>query len=172
MFKVGDYIIYGVSGVCRVENIGLVKLAELPKDKLYYTLQPVYTKGSTIFCPVENQKVKMRPVLTESEAKELIDEMKDLDTLWIADDRNREACFKEVVRSCDCRQLVKLIKTIYQVKLKRLEEGKKLNVTDERYFHMAEESLYGELAIPLHRKKEEIAKVIEERVKKLEQSEY
>ena len=38
----------------------------------------------------------------------------------------------------------------------RIAEGKKVTASDERYFHMAEESLYGEFAIALGIEREEV----------------
>ena len=41
MFEVGDYLIYGLNGVCRVEAVGTMEMSGMPKDRLYYTLIPV-----------------------------------------------------------------------------------------------------------------------------------
>jgi CarD family transcriptional regulator len=46
MFAVGDYIIYGSNGVCKVEAVGLLDMSGIPKDRQYYTLQPIYAKTS------------------------------------------------------------------------------------------------------------------------------
>ena len=44
---------------------------------------PVYDKGCRLFTPVDNQKVKMRPVLTAKEADELIKRIREIDILWV-----------------------------------------------------------------------------------------
>ena len=44
MFKVGEYVVYGMNGVCRVEEIGPMPLSGMDSDKIYYTLLPLYTK--------------------------------------------------------------------------------------------------------------------------------
>ena len=44
---------------------------------------------------------------------------------------------------------MRLIKTSYQRNQSRIEKGKKATTSDERYLQMAEENLFGELAIPL-----------------------
>ena len=36
MFSVGEYIVYGVEGVCRVEEAGKLKVAGLDKNRAYY----------------------------------------------------------------------------------------------------------------------------------------
>ena len=71
MFNVGDLIIYGGTGVCRVKDITHPDFG-MPEDRLYYILEPVYQAG-TIYAPVDNGKVYMRPVISEEEANELID---------------------------------------------------------------------------------------------------
>lgn len=62
MFSVGEYIVYGVEGVCRVEEAGKLKVAGLDKNRAYYRLRPYYHDG-TIYTPVDGKAV-MRPVLT------------------------------------------------------------------------------------------------------------
>lgn len=149
MFKIGDYIIYGSNGVCEVEDVGTIDNPSISKDKLYYTLSPYYTKGSRIFTPADNSKVIMRLILTKKEAMKLIDEIEDIDSLGILDEKRKELEYKEAFRKGDCRQLVKIIKAIYLRRQSRIAEGKKITSVDDKYFHMAEENLYGELAVSL-----------------------
>lgn len=164
MFKVGDFIIYGSNGVCRVESIGSMDMQGVPNDRMYYTLVPVYEKKSKVFTPVDNNKVVMRPVITEQEAYELIDHMEEMQALSIEDEKSKDLVFKEAFRKCDCRELIRIIKTLYEKKLARQAQGKKITAGDERYFKMAEENLYGELAIALGIKKEEVGPLIEQRI--------
>lgn len=168
MFQVGDYVIYGNNGVCRIENVGPMEMMDMPKERLYYTLAPVSSNAGKIFTPVDNAKVVIRAVITREEAQKLIDDIKDIDELWIADERRRENVYKEAMAKCDLREFVKIIKTIYLRKQSRIAAGKKLTAADERYFHMAEESLYGELAIPLEMEKEEVKKYVVAKVKEKE----
>ncbi len=167
MFEVKDYIIYGNHGVCKVEAVGKLDSAGTAKDRLYYTLEPVYQNGSKIFTPVDNEKVMIRAVLSKEEAIELIDDIKNIDSLWITDEKRRESDYKEAFKKNDCRELVKIIKTIYSRKQTRIAEGKKVTASDERYFRMAEETLCGELAIPLKMEKEEVKQFVSDRVKEI-----
>ena len=94
MYLVGEYIVYGTSGVCKVEAIGPMEISGVNKDKLYYTLAPLYSKGSKVFTPVDNDKVVMRPVLTKEEARELIEQIPTIELLWVADEKRREDIYK------------------------------------------------------------------------------
>ncbi|MBQ7359014.1 MAG: CarD family transcriptional regulator [Lachnospiraceae bacterium] len=148
MFEVGEYIVYGTKGVCQVEDITTMQMGDMPKSQ-YYVLQPVGQKGSKIYVATGNQKTIMRKILTASEAKELVQEIPQIEELWLDNEKVREEKYKECIRTCECRDLVKIIKTLYLRKEKRIREGKKITATDERYLKIAEDNLYSELSIPL-----------------------
>lgn len=149
MFDVGDYVVHGNNGVCRVEAVQTMDGIGADSKRVYYTLVPLYASGSKFFVPTDSKKVVTRSVMTKREVKKLLEEWDDIETLWIENDQNREEIYKKALRSCDCRQWVKLIKTSYQRNQSRMEKGKKATSSDERYLQMAEENLFGELAIPL-----------------------
>lgn len=165
MFQTGDYMIYGNNGVCRVESVGTIDMIPgIPKDKIYYTLKPLYIKGSTIYTPADNQKVLIRPLISKEEAMELIDGVEEIETLWITNEKQREEIYKEELATCDCKELIKIIKTVYQRMQVRLAEGKKITNNDRKYFKMAQDSLYGELAIVLDMEKGKVEEFITERM--------
>ena len=166
MYKIGDIVIYGNNGACTVMAVGKLETPGVSREKEYYTLRPYFLQGSIIYTPVDNDKVPMRRILTKEQVMQVIDGIPDLDILWINDEKKREFEYKESIHKCDCRELVRIIKTIYMRKLKRMEEGKKVTATDERYFKIAEEKLYGELSIPLEMTKEETKKFVVEQVTK------
>ena len=164
MFKVGDLIVYGNTGVCTVEKIGKPELTGVSDDKEYYTLSPYYSRNSRIFTPCDNDKVVMRPVISKKEAEKLLKEIPKIKLLVITDEKKREERYKETMRTCDCREFVSILKTIYSRKITRLAEGKKVTASDERYFNMAEEKLLGELAIALGVEKSEMRVKLNETV--------
>ena len=65
MFQTGDYLVYGLEGVCRVTAVGPVRLSGVPRDKLYYTLAPC-GRQDAIYIPVDSP-VFMRPPLARGE---------------------------------------------------------------------------------------------------------
>ncbi len=165
MFEIGQQIIYGNTGVCIVDHIGPLDPSAGMGERLYYTLSPVYSKESTIYTPVDNQKIVMRPILTREAAEALIAEIPKIDELWISDEKKREQDYKEALAKADCRELVRVIKTIYPRKQERLAAGKKVTASDERYFNMSEDFLYKELAISLDMDLEEVEKYVVSHVK-------
>ena len=147
MFQVGEYIVCDHNGVCQV--LAVTEMPELKKDVLYYQLEPVYSRGSRIFVPVDSNKLVMRRVFTEEEVETLLKEIPSIETIWISNEKKREEQYREVARKYDCREWVKIIKTIYLRKRNRRMEGKKITYIDEKYMKLAEENLYGEISIPL-----------------------
>ena len=164
LFGKGEYIVYGTTGVCQVKDITSMSMDERQQEKSYYILEPMGVRGSRIMTPVEGNKSIMRPVLSRDEAYHLIDGIQDVDELWITDDKQREMKYKEALKTCDCRQWIGMIKTLYVRKKDRMSRGKRLTEVDERYFRKAKENLYRELSIPLEIPAEEVEKFIAERM--------
>lgn len=168
MFEKGEYIVYGTSGVCRVEEITTMNMRGVPRDRLYYVLAPSSQKGGKIFTPVDNEKTMMRRVINQEEASRLIDEIPNIEELWIANEKLREDQYKACMRSCDCREWIRIIKTLYVRKMARTAQGKKVTSTDEKYLRMAEDFLYSELEIPLGIPKEHMSDYISRRIREMQ----
>ncbi len=158
MFQVGDYVICSNKGVCEVENITVLNISGVDREKEYYILKPLYSTGSTVYVPVDSQKDHtMRKVLERTEAERLIGTIPEIPLLVITNDKMTEQMYKDCMKSNDCAELVKLIKTIHQRKQKRIQAGRKVTAVDAKYSHLAEENLYGELAVALDVSREEVS---------------
>ena len=134
----------------------------------YYVLEPLFEKASTIYTPVDNDKVIMRRVMTKEEAEELTKRVTEIDTVWIQEEKNREQMYKEAIRTYDCRSLVQVIKTLYIRKQNRIQEGKKVLSSDEQYLRKAEELLYSEMSVALSIPREEVETYIKDVVRRQE----
>lgn len=171
MFENGDYVVYGRTGICRVVGVTTMDMAGIPKDRLYYILRPEGRSESKIFVPVDNQKLMIRKVISKEEAEALIEEIPKIEILDVVNDKLREGKYKECIQSCDCRALIRIIKTVYLRDKKRMEQGKKSTAVDEYYRRLAEENLYAELSvllgIPKNRMESYITSKIQEKEKGL-----
>ena len=107
----------------------------------------------------------MRPVITKDAANDLIAKIPQIETVWIINEKAREVQFKESLQTCDCVELVKMIKTLYVRKQQRIENGKKVTVVDEKYFRQAEDKLYEELAFALGMEKSKVSQYISTHMK-------
>lgn len=149
MFEPGDYVIYGHTGICQVMGTTTMPMEGVPKDRLYYVLRPDGATEGKIFTPVENSKVAIRKTMSTDEAKELLDEIPEIEALHITNEKLREEQYRKCIKSCESREFVRVIKTIHLRKKDRLSRGKKVTATDERYLKLAEDYLYAELAMLL-----------------------
>lgn len=160
MFDIGEYVVYGNKGVCEVKKIGPVDIPGMSSDRNYYTLSQVYTKGSTIYVPVDKEDSGLRYVLTKEEVNELIDEIPNMKPVWIQNDKEREQLFTENIRKADTKRLVEMMIALYERRERRIADGKKATSTDERYFHAAEDILFGEIGVVLGVNKNEVKDIL------------
>lgn len=168
MFEKGQLIMCGGHGVCRVVSITDNPVDRRDKVRKYYVLEPLFEKASTIYTPVDNDKVIMRRVMTKEEAEELTKRVTEIDTVWIQEEKKREQMYKEAIRTYDCRSLVQVIKTLYIRKQNRIQEGKKVLSSDEQYLRKAEELLYSEMSVALSIPREEVETYIKDVVSRQE----
>ena len=166
MFEKDQLIMCGGHGVCRVVNITGNPVDRLDKVRKYYVLEPVFQKGSTVYTPVDNDKVVMRRIMNKEEAEALAERVAQIETVWIQEEKSREQMYKEAIRTYDCHSLVQIIKTLYLRKQNRLKEGKKVLSSDEQYLRKAEELLYSEMSLALAIPKENVEAYIREAVEK------
>jgi len=167
MFQVNDVIIYGAQGVCKIADVEEKSVGG--KKKTYFVLKPVDDKGATIFAPTDNEIVlnKMRRLLTENEIHKLIDSMPDKDAVWVENENERKELYRNILAKGDHQELIKMIKAIYAHKTQREAEGKRLHMSDERFFKDAEQILYTEFQYVLGLgSKDELMKYIFGRIEK------
>jgi len=164
MFKKDDIVIYSGYGLCQVMDVTTMNMTGIPKDKLYYTLHQLSGNGGTIYTPIEHKEKVLREVISREEAEALIEGMADIEILWVPEERLRENQYKEALKSCSCRELVRIIKCLHSRKQDRLAQGKKMTSVDEKYFHMAKECLYSELSISMDIPMEDMEAYITEKI--------
>ena len=167
MFQVNDVIIYGAQGVCQIagtedKTVGSAK-------KTYFILKPVNDKGATIFAPTDNAHVlkKMRRLLSKDEINKLIDSMPDENALWVSNENERRDLYRGILAKGDHLELIRMIKAIHAHKTAREAEGKRLHVSDERFFKDAEQILYNEFqyVLDIH-SKDDLLRYITQRIGK------
>ncbi|MHC1722218.1 MAG: CarD family transcriptional regulator [Aminipila sp.] len=171
MYKIGEIIIYANQGVCRVDEIGILDIGGIAKDKLYYTLSPIYGDGK-IFIPVDTS-MYMRPIVTKSEVKNIIKQIPNIQTDFIENQNYKviEDYYKKLLSSHKCVDLINIIKSVY-VKRKAVKlQGKNLGQTDEKFKKIAQELLHSEFAIALDIPKEEVDNYIELAIEKMQNGE-
>lgn len=159
MYKVGEYVVKVNNGVCRVEDIVDMALSGAGIKK-YYLMVPKDDRNSKLYVPVDGENGNVRNVMNHDEAIDFIKRIPDMAQATIESDKLREQEYKAAIRSGSPEKLVGIIKNIHHRNMARSRVGKKNTTVDERYFKMAENILYSELAFALNREKEEMLQLI------------
>ena len=165
MFQPGELVVYGTTGVCRVEGITRPNLSGPDRNKTYYLLKPLYQDG-VIYAPVENAKVPMRPVISAKEAEALIDLIPTIKAEVFRGPTLQALAqhYQSAVRTSDCKELVELMMSIYAKRRQAEAQNRRLGMVDERYMKQAERLLHGELSVALGIPLEEVQPYIARRV--------
>jgi CarD family transcriptional regulator len=148
MFKIKDYVLYASTGACQILDIR--KERNYNGNEIeYYIMQPAFTRNITIKVPVDHPKIPMRKVISKEAVTSLIASMPEKETYWIPECRQRSEAYKAALRTGDCQEWIRLIKTIYLEKQEKSAAGKKLLKTDQDIMKAAEKLLYEEFALAL-----------------------
>lgn len=166
MFGIGEFVVCGSKGVCTVEEVTKLNMPGVNRERDYYVLKPVYNFGTTVYIPVDTGNESMRKILSVEEANQLIQAIKDIQPITTANDKLLEQEYRGCLRTNLCEEWVKIIKTTYFRKQRRLQMGRKVTAVDAKYSRIAEDSLYGELAVVLDIPKDKVAGYIAAEIEK------
>lgn len=146
MRQIGEIVLYGTDGVCRVTEITEKKFGK--ETVRYYVLSALYRNSSVIYVPVGNVKLeaKMRDILSKEDIDALITALPDEESIWIENEPMRKIKYKEIITGGDRRDLFRLVKTLQEHRINQESSGKKMHMTDERFMKDAEKILYDEIA--------------------------
>ncbi|MBR5247424.1 MAG: CarD family transcriptional regulator [Lachnospiraceae bacterium] len=161
MFRIGEKVVCGSKGVCSVEKITTLDISGVDKMREYYILKPLYMVASTVYVPVDTAGSSLRRVLTYEEAQELIKRMPRIQMMSISNEKFLEQEYKNCLKTDLCEEWVKLIKTIWSRMQKRIEVGRKVTALDARYLKIAQDCLYGEMAVALSIPRDEVEDFIQ-----------
>lgn len=146
MFQIGDYVIYGYEGVCRVAFVGHPKISGLDRQKEYYCLEPVDRNGQ-IYTPLDT-KTAMRPLHSRQTVETLLAAVPDSQPLP-TDVQHAGEYYRDILRTQDFSRCLGLYYALNQRKQQLSARRKTLNVTDQRYMKQVEESLCSEIGFVL-----------------------
>ncbi len=147
MFCIGEYIVYGVNGICRVAGI-----SPSPYDKndprTFYHLVPVNNPmGSNIYTPVDNAFVPMRALMTREEIEKLIEKMPEIETLSVPVEKQRRDIYRAAIGTLDPVGYVRVIKTVRERRAQLGAARKHFPITDLEYGRLARHLLCSECAL-------------------------
>lgn len=144
MYQVNDVVVYGNNEVCKIETIDIPDFIETTEK--YYYLKPLSNPSSILYVKTTNTQKPMRGILSKENAEELLSEIPSIEALYNKNDKLREKEFRDIIRSCDCKQLLQMLKGILLTKQEKEITGKKLSLNDEQNFHKVETCLANEFS--------------------------
>lgn len=155
MYQVGDQVVYGVHGVCRVA--AMEKQIVSRKTVTYLVLEPVGQEGSRYLVPMQSEAAmaKVRPILSPAELEALFHAPEVLADGWIAEENVRKNSYRELIASGDRLGLMRMVHTLYIHKKNQAAAGKKVHMADDNFLRDAEKLLAGEIAVVLGLQNEE-----------------
>lgn len=161
MFKVGEYIIYK-RDLCKIK--GIEPSPRTGED--YYNLCPIQDESLSIKVPANNKFNNLRYPLSASEAENLIKKIPSIEPIK-TNEKLLENAYRELMKTNQHEDLIKIIKTTYLRNEARMNQGKKVGDKDQTFFRQAETYLYNELGYSLGMSYEECKNYI---IKKLEET--
>lgn len=144
MFEINDKVVYGVVGLCEIEDIGIPPIKGIDKD--YYFLQPVYDSKGIIYSPVDSNKVMIRSIIDKNSCEKLIDRAKHCKDDEELNEKVHPVKYDEMVKSQDLTQLMHLVRALFNIKNERAKELRRMKSADNRMLTAARKLLYGEIA--------------------------
>lgn len=162
MYQAGDWVVYGVHGVCRV--VGTEKQLVNRKRTLYMVLEPLSQSESRFYLPAENPATlaKLRPVLSREELAALIDSDEVRQDAWIQEENRRKQHYRELISSGDRVALMRMITSLYRYKAEQLEMGRKFHQSDDNFLRDAERLLASEISLVMELPPEEARNYLRE----------
>lgn len=146
MFEIGTQVVYGIHGVCQVTGIERQEAGE--KALNYLVLEPLQSTGSRFLIPTHNAAAmsKLQKVLTKEALEQLLCSAEVHTYCWIEEESRRKQIYRELIGSGDRVQLMAMVYTLYQHKVKQTANGRKVHQCDENFLRDAEKNLISEIA--------------------------
>lgn len=147
MFQAGEWVIYGIHGVCRV--IGTEKQLVGRKRTQYLVLEPLNHGQSRFYLPTDNPAAiaKLKTVLSRDELAALFRAEEVRQDSWIQEENRRKQYYRDLIGSGDRVALLRMVRTLYRYRENQLAAGRKFHQSDENFLRDAEKLLASEISL-------------------------
>lgn len=165
MYNTGDYVVYGMHGVCAVTDLETRTVDR--KKVTYLVLEPVGQEGARYLVPTHNASAmsKLRQILSREELEKLLCSSQVHTDGWIADENHRKQAYRELINSGDPVRLLQMVRALYQHRESQLSAGKKCHICDENFLRDAERQIIGEISMVLELSREEAKAYLKRKLK-------
>lgn len=166
MYEVGDLVVYGSSGVYRVDEVGPIRhIRGYNPEQNYYKLVSSRHKDQ-IYVPVDG-KVFLRPVMNADQAEELMDHADGLpdEICRSREPRVLREYYQQMLDAHNAAALVRLIRSVNAKGRNAASQGRRLGKVDLDYKKRAESLLGEELSAAMDISFEDAQAMLSQRVR-------
>ena len=156
---------YGIHGLCRVEDIQVPPFIERGKERDFYVMVADADEKGLLYVPVESEAERLREVTDVDTARKLIRKPAEKEDMNLCGGKKSEPIVSAIIKRNEAPEMMSLVKTLYLLRMRREKEGKKFAAVDEKHLMTAEKLLFSELAYSLHCEAEDIRQQVQETVK-------
>lgn len=165
MYQVGNQVVYGAHGVCRV-----VDQEERIVDRkrvTYLVLEPVGQEGSRFLVPTHNASAmsKVKHILTKEMLEAMLGSEEVRANGWIQDENQRKQTYRELLASGDRAKLMQMVRTLHRHKEEQAAAGRKVHMCDDNFLRDAEKLLLSEVSVVMELDQEQAKKYIRDKLK-------
>ena len=155
MYQSGDWVMYGIHGVCRV--IGTEKQLVNRKRTEFLVLQPTSGSESRFYLPTGNPTAmsKLKNVLSPEELREMLASEQIREDCWIREENLRKQRYRDLISSADRIAILQMVYALYRYKDAQAAAGKKFHQCDDNFLRDAEKLLISEISLVLEMSREE-----------------
>lgn len=165
MYQNGDWVMYGIHGVCRVA--GTEKQLVDRKRTEYLVLESLSQTESKFYLPTANPTAmaKIKAVLPAQELRDLLASEEIREDVWIQEENQRKQTYRDLISSGDRTALLKMVNTLYRYKAAQAAAGRKFHQCDDNFLRDAEKLLTSEIALVLEMSQEEARDYLRQQLK-------
>ncbi|MBQ6377140.1 MAG: CarD family transcriptional regulator [Lachnospiraceae bacterium] len=162
-WKKGDTVVHLRDGICEIT--GTAEMGrQFEKPDEYYVLQPLYETASKLYIPIARADRFLRDPLTKEEAEALIRRIPEMDTVWITDEKKRQAMLLDARKNASIETLLSLVHLFYEKKQEYAQAGRRFHTTDEQFLKDMDVRICREFAYTLGITPAEVPDYIRDRV--------
>lgn len=167
MFERDEYVFYESGGICKISDIQVAPLENMPADRVYYVIQPLNEPNSLAYIPVDSDRVFLRRILNRAEAEELLDRIPFVRAIEETNAKLLRAKYTESMRTHDPVEWVRVIKTVYLRTTMPTSRTQRISETERSFSDNAKRYLHTELALALGLKEQDMEAYIADHIQKM-----
>lgn len=147
MYQSGEFVVYGIHGVCRV--LGTEKQLVNRKRTEYLVLAPLAQNESKFYLPTQNPTAmgKLKSVLSRDEMNALMDSDEIRQDCWISEENLRKQHYRDLIGSGDRVALMQMVSSLYRYKDEQAAAGRKFHQCDDNFLRDAEKLICSEISL-------------------------